>query len=142
MNYAATAKRVLKTIERAGKPITIVRPGTADGWTREYDPAQMRDKWTHPGAEEGDPDIVVYEDPATTPVEDSTSAVEDGYKADEIDGTMVQQGDRRYWVPAQGLTEPRTNDRLVDGADSLAIVSCKRVAPGPVVILYEVQCRG
>lgn len=142
MNYAATAKRVLKTIERAGKPIAIVRPGTAEGWTREYDPAQMRDKWTHPGAEEGDPDVVVYEDPATTPGEDSTSAVEDGYKADEIDGTMVQAGDRRYWVPAQGLAEPRTIDRLVDGSDSLAIVSCKRVAPGPVVILYEVQCRG
>lgn len=161
MNYAATAKRVLKTIERAGKPITIVRPGTAEGWTREYDPAQMRDKWTHPGVEEGDPDIVVYEDPATTPiedntsavedgyvdpattpVEDATSAVEDGYNASEIDGTMVQAGDRRYWVPAQGLAEPRTIDRLVDGSDSLAVVSCKRVAPGPVVILYEVQCRG
>lgn len=142
MNYAATAKRVLKTIERAGKPITIVRPGTAEGWTREYDPAQMRDKWTHPGEEEGDPDVVVYEDPATTPIEDSTSAVEDGYKSEEIDGTMVQAGDRRYWVPAEGLAEPRTIDRLVDGSDSLAIVSCKRVAPGPVVILYEVQCRG
>lgn len=142
MNYTATAKRVLKTIERAGKPITIERPGTAEGWTREYDPAQMRDKWTHPGAEEGDPDIVVYDDPATTPVEDNTSAVEDGYNASEIDGTMVQAGDRRYWVPAQGLAEPRTIDRLVDGSDSLAIVSCKRVAPGPVVVLYEVQCRG
>lgn len=142
MNYTATAKRVLKTIERAGKPITIVRPGTAEGWTREYDPAQMRDKWTHHGAEEGDPDIVVYVDPATTPVEDNTSAVEDGYNASEIDGTMVQAGDRRYWVPAEGLAEPRTIDRLVDGSDSLAIVSCKRVAPGPVVILYEVQCRG
>lgn len=142
MNYTATAKRVLKTIERAGKPITIVRPGTAEGWTREYDPAQMRDKWTHAGAKEGDPDIVVYEDPATTPVEDNTSAVEDGYNASEIDGTMVQAGDRRYWVPAEGIAEPRTIDRLVDGSDSLAIVSCKRVAPGPVVILYEVQCRG
>ena len=142
MNYAATAKRVLKTIERAGKPITIVRPGTADGWTREYDPTKMRDKWTHPGAEEGDPDIVVYEDPATTPIEDTTSAVEDGYTASETDGTMVQAGDRRYWVPAEGLAEPRTIDRLVDGSDSLAIVTCKRVAPGPVVILYEVQCRG
>lgn len=142
MNYTATAKRVLKTIERAGKPITIERPGTAEGWTREYDPAQMRDKWTHPGAEEGDPDIVVYDDPATTPVEDATSAVEDGYNASEIDGTMVQAGDRRYWVPAEGLAEPRTIDRLVDGSDSLAIVSCKRVAPGPVVVLYEVQCRG
>ena len=142
MNYAATAKRVLKTIERAGKPITIVRPGTAEGWTREYDPAQMRDKWTHPGAKEGDPDVVVYEDPATTPIEDTTSAVEDGYKADEIDGTMVQQDDRRYWVPASGLSEPRTIDRLTDGSDSLAVISCKRVAPGSVVLLYEVQCRG
>lgn len=142
MNYAATAKRVLKTIQKNGKAIKIVMPGTAEGWTREYDPAQMRDKWTHPGAEEGDPDIVVYEDPATTPVEDNTSSVEDGYNASEIDGTMVQAGDRRYWVPAEGLAEPRTIDRLVDGSDSLAIVSCKRVAPGPVVVLYEVQCRG
>lgn len=137
MNYAATAKRVLKTIERAGKPITIVRPGTAEGWTRSYDPGEMRDKWTN-----DETGVVVYEDPATTPVEDVTSAVEDGYTTQEADGTMVLAGDRRYWVPAEGLAEPRTIDRLEDGADSLAIVSCKRVAPGPVAILYEVQCRG
>lgn len=141
MNYAATAKRVLNTINKNGKPVSIVRPGSAEGWTREFDPAQMRDKWTRPG-EEGEPDIVVYEDPATTPIEEKTSAVEDGYRSDEIDGTMVQQGDRRYWVPAQRLSEPRTIDRLVDGSDRLSIVSCKRIAPGPVVLLYEVQCRG
>lgn len=142
MNYVAGAKRVLKTIEKNGKPITIVRPGTAEGWTRSYDPGEMRDRWTKPGENPGDPDIVVYEDPATTTIEDETSAVEDGYTAQEADGTMVLAGDRRYWVPARGLAEPRTIDRLVDGSDSLAVVSCKRVAPGPVVLLYEVQCRG
>lgn len=142
MNYTATASRILKTIQKNGKAIKIVRPGSATGWVQSYDPAKLQDKWTHAGENPGDPDIVVYEDPATTPIEDNTSAVEDGYNASEIDGTMVQAGDRRYWVPASGLSEPRTIDRLTDGSDSLAIISCKRVAPGSVVLLYEVQCRG
>lgn len=141
MNYTATASRILKTIQKNGKAIKIVRPGSATGWVQSYDPAKLQDKWTHAGENTGDPDIVVYVDPATD-TENAAYAVEDGYKADEIDGTMVQQDDRRYWVPASGLSEPRTIDRLTDGSDSLAIISCKRIAPGSVVLLYEVQCRG
>lgn len=141
MNYTATASRILKTIQKNGKAIKIVRPGSATGWVQSYDPAKLQDKWTHAGENPGDPDIVVYADPATD-TENAAYAVEDGYKADEIDGTMVQQDDRRYWVPASGLSEPRTIDRLTDGSDSLTIISCKRIAPGAVVLLYEVQCRG
>lgn len=137
MNYEATAVKVAKSIEKAGKPVTIRRVGSAEGWTREYDPAVLRDKWTN-----NTTGTVVYVDPSTNPAEEHTQAVEGNYSAAEIDGTMVLRGDRQYLVPAQEIAQPGAGDRLIDGSDDLQVINCKRISPGTVLVLYEVQCRG
>jgi hypothetical protein len=141
MNYAATAARIIKKIAKYGKTIWIRTPGTADGWTKEYDPAYGGDKWTNDETHD-----VVYVDPATTPVDNRTKGVEMDYTVKEIDGEMIKQGDRRFYIGAD-ITKPEPQNRVILGSTSsptedLAVISCKRIAPGDTVLLYEVQCRG
>jgi hypothetical protein len=141
MSYAATAARVVKKIAKKGKTITLRLPGTAEGWTREYDAAYGGDKWTN-----DETHAVVYVDPATTLVDYPTKGVEDGYKVSEVDGEMIKQGDRRLYIGAD-VPEPEPQNHILVGDVSapdadLVVIDCKRVAPGETSLLYEVQCRG
>jgi hypothetical protein len=80
--------------------------------------------------------------PAGDPVDDACVFVELEYAHDEIDGTLVQATDRKLLVSTAGLTAAPTPEcQLVIGPLPLEIVSVKPLAPGGLVLLWEVQAR-
>lgn len=119
------AQRALAMIERArakgrASDVVLSRLGTPGG----YNPDTGR---VEPGS-----------DPATY----AASGVKDGYKQADIDGTLVQQGDQRIYIPAQGFTRPESGETLtVDGAQC-NVVGVSVIAPGATDILYIAQVRG
>lgn len=64
-------------------------------------------------------------------------AVFNAYKAKDIDGEIIRQGDKQCLIAgAVGAREI-----IVDGADQYAIVSIEVVQPGDTLILSKVQVR-
>ena len=69
-------------------------------------------------------------------------AVVTEFQAQEIDGTLVQSGDRKYLIAAEGLTvTPTPSCRVVDGAEILEVLSVTRTSPGGVDVIYSAHCR-
>lgn len=69
-------------------------------------------------------------------------ALETAYKQNEIDGTIIQVGDKRFLIASASLTVlPKTSDILIDGNDQYKIQSVSQVNPGNVPILYKLQVR-
>jgi hypothetical protein len=78
---------------------------------------------------------------APTVTEHPVDVVEDEYNANEIDGTFVLVGDRKFLMTA--VVTPSIGDDLVVGADTLSIVApVIPLQPGSVAIMYTVNCRG
>ncbi len=64
------------------------------------------------------------------------------FRADQIDGTLIQSGDRRYIVAAEGMTvTPTPENLLADGSEILEIVSIGRVSPGGTPVIYKIHAR-
>ena len=61
------------------------------------------------------------------------------YKTGEIDGTLIQRGDRKILLAAE--VAPTPADRIVDGGIEFAVVDVVTIAPGPEVVLFKVQAR-
>lgn len=61
------------------------------------------------------------------------------YKTGEIDGTLIQRGDRKILLAAE--VAPTPADRIVDGGTEFAVVNVEAIAPGPEVLLFKVQAR-
>ena len=122
-------------ITEYGKAISICRPGSNVLYTKSYDYAQSRWKWTLIA----EPHTVVYTDPATSPVDLPGYAIETRYEQNEIDGTVVQANDRRFKVV--GFTDLTTSDKLIIGSTILNIINVRPYQPGSVILLYELQCR-
>lgn len=100
-----------------GQDMLLVRPG--DG--QSYDPVLGR---------------------TSTAADETFSAkgVIVDYSNQEIDGTVVQVGDRK--VILQAVERPKPNDRLKVGAEAAwNIVSWKEVAPAGLALIYELQVR-
>lgn len=117
-NYANTAATATRLLGRFGQRATLHRdtPGS-------YDPATgsvgtVRQSW-----------------PAVVAITE--------YAQRDIDGTLVQQGDRRILMNPRMTQAPRSGDvlELADGT-RLALVSVTTHAPAGVAVLYEGQARG
>lgn len=139
MNYAGLRGRSASLIRKMGKPVTLRVPGDSSLWAPGYD--EQGDYWTRTEA----PFDVVRVNPIV-PVDWGAYAVEDRYERAEIDGTLVQAQDRRFWVSgidAAGavLPRPETTHVLIVSGTELKIVTVKPVEPGPVAVVYEVQAR-
>lgn len=62
------------------------------------------------------------------------------YAAKQVDGTMIQQGDKQVMI-ADLATAPDNDDILIDGSDEYAIVHVGAIQPGDTPILYKLQVR-
>jgi hypothetical protein len=65
------------------------------------------------------------------------------YRQDQIDGTLIRQGDRRIYIaPDLGMV-PKTGDTvtLAEGA-VLNVVASRPLSPAGTVLLHDVQVRG
>lgn len=59
-----------------------------------------------------------------------------------IDGTMIQRGDKKVILSAQGLTvTPDVGDALTAGTTRRSVVSVKAIAPADFVVAYVLQVR-
>lgn len=119
------AQRALSMIQRAkakgrASDVSLTRPGTPGTYNPET------------GKVEG----------ATEPKDHKSIGVKIGYDQRDIDGTAIQQGDQKLYVPAQGFIRPVSGEQITVGADVYNIVSVEVLAPGDTDILYTIQIRG
>ena len=111
-DYAEEAALAVEMIAEFGRDVTLIA---------EVNEGSRRD-----------PDIRRVPTPAKTVV---TS-----YRSSQIDGSLIQMGDRLYLFDA---TTPVTTDmRVLDGDGDYAIQSVEPVRLGEPVVLYKCQVRG
>jgi hypothetical protein len=59
-----------------------------------------------------------------------------------IDGTMIQRGDKKVVLSAQGLTVvPDVGDAMTAGTTRRNVISVKAIAPADIVVAYVLQVR-
>ena len=76
----------------------------------------------------------------STDTETQINALVQNYPRGLIDGTLIQQNDRKVLLSATG-SRPTTADTLEVEGVSHAIVSVREIAPSGVALYYEVQAR-
>lgn len=108
---AATARRLLREY---GREMVLRQPGEASG--PDWDPT--------PGQ----------------PIDTPFIGVQSKYSAMEIDGSLIQQQDRKIFVEALD-TVPTQSMVLVDRGQILQIISVTTIEPGDGPILYTLQVR-
>lgn len=72
----------------------------------------------------------------------TTIGVKVGYEQSDIDGTLIQRGDQRVYIPALGFTRPATNESLTVGGKTCTVIGVEVVAPGDADVLYVIHARG
>jgi len=72
----------------------------------------------------------------------SASGVEFEYNQREVDGALIQSGDRRVLIAPSLGTMPQSGDVITLGAYRLEVVESRPLQPAGVVVLHEVQARG
>ena len=85
-------------------------------------------------------------DPATGSVSNTETlqngtAVELDYNVSEIDGVLIQRGDKKLLVSVSGIVAIEPNDTCSLGAALYIVKNVKPLSPGGIVLLYEVQVR-
>lgn len=140
MNYTAMRDNtVIPMLTKYGKPITIVRAAASPtGWTKSFDGGLGCWKWTNDDTGE-----VVYTDPTVSPVPVTlaTVGVEKPFKQEEIDGSVVIEGDRRFVMA--GNVQPLVGDTMqIDSStDVVRVQDAKRIAPALVTLAWLVHAR-
>jgi len=81
-----------------------------------------------------------WDAPAGAPSETELPALVSDFPQSMIDGTLIQQGDRRVMMSARG-PKPTTADKLVIGAVTYRIISVRETGPSGVPLYYMVQAR-
>lgn len=120
--YDRMSATALRLIERFGQTITL-----RDTVPGEYDP------------------VTGGSTPETT-VDQPAQAILQDYAIQQAgmsyaEGTVIQQGDKKILVAAQGLTPPQlTTTVLADGA-TWTIVNIKEINPAGTPLVYELQGR-
>ncbi|MRW82887.1 hypothetical protein GJ698_02130 [Pseudoduganella sp. FT26W] len=122
-DYAKAAARADASLRRKGGVVTLRRevPG-------EYDP------------EIGGPG-------AGTVTEYAGTGVKLNYNQDDVDGTLIKQGDQQLLLsPLQrdgaSMPTPTTSDTLLVGAKAYAIANVIDLQPTDTSVLYTLQLRG
>jgi len=105
----------LKVIQRFGKSFTLVYSTRG-----AYDPATGT--------------------AAATETTKSVKGIVEEYSQSEIGG-VVQAGDVKITIPAEGLTEPQSDDRLRDGTDEYQVVHVEPIGSVTAPVLYQIQAR-
>lgn len=81
-------------------------------------------------------------DPTESATDYSITAVEESFRAEQRDGSVVEANDQKFLVAADGLAiEPEPDDEIVDGSVVWKIISVETVAPGDATILHKVHVR-
>jgi hypothetical protein len=68
-------------------------------------------------------------------------AVFTDYKLSEIDGTKIQNGDKKVIISASAEVEAGVGDEIVDGEQVYKIIARQDIAPGDKAIIYKYQVR-
>lgn len=68
-------------------------------------------------------------------------AVVTEYKLSEIDGTKIQNGDKKVIVSANAEVQAGVGDEIVDGGEVYKIIARQDIAPGNKAIIYKYQVR-
>lgn len=127
---------IVPLIEKYGKAVYIRRPGTNVLYNKIWSQSESRYYWQLIAS----PYTIVYIDPATSPVDLPGNAIEVKYEQNEIDGTTIKAGDRRFKIA--DIASITTADKLIVGSSTiLNIISVKPTQPGDVTLIYELQCR-
>lgn len=80
--------------------------------------------------------------PTILPVQYPCTAARLEYADSSIDGTMIQAGDRMFYVSTSGVSiEPGTADRFSFDSEDYEIIKVKPLSPAGVVVFWEVQAR-
>jgi hypothetical protein len=58
----------------------------------------------------------------------------------EVDGGLIQAGDRWFLIAADGLSITPSS-KITDGSQDYAVISVNEIKPADVAILYKLQCR-
>lgn len=59
------------------------------------------------------------------------------FKANEIDGTIVQADDKKLLTTSAVTVQ----NKITDGAHTYSVVSVETIKPGPTAVLYKAQLR-
>lgn len=81
-----------------------------------------------------------WDTPAGAPTEHQVNALVSDYPQSMIDGTLIQQGDKRIMLSAVG-PRPEVNWRVIDRGISYAIMMIREIGPSGVALYYELQGR-
>lgn len=57
------------------------------------------------------------------------------------EGTVIQQGDKKILVAAQGLTPPQLTTTVIADGENWTIVNIKEINPAGTPLVYELQGR-
>jgi hypothetical protein len=115
MDYAAKASAADRMIRAYGAAATVTTVATA------YNPATGST--------------------AETPTTQDVQAVVFDYPADMIDGSLILTTDKRAYVSAVGVTQPKQGDTFNWGGVAHKIISIKPLAPALINVLFDVQNR-
>lgn len=117
--YATMAATALSQINDKGRNVTVRSKGVTEG----YDVAT--DTYT-----------------AGTDSDVTAKALFTEYKTKDIDGEVIQRGDKKLLIAASSLSSaPTTETQIVDGSDVYSVIGVETVEPGDTAILYKVQVR-
>ncbi len=116
ISYSGLSVTVLKLISRFGQDVTITRRDQGS-----YDPLT-----------------------SSAPVTDTTSTgsgIVDQYQNDEIAGTLIQLGDIKMFIAANGISGIIAGDMVTFGSVKYKVISVKQINPAGTTLLYECQLR-
>jgi len=83
-----------------------------------------------------------WDAPTITKTEQSIEAVFLDYEQKYIDGTLIQAGDQRVFMPASGLnTYPQRESIISRGGDLWKVVNVSPLNPNGQNIMFELQVR-
>lgn len=94
---------------------------------------------THIGVSTYDVNTSTASQPA--PIVQNGYALNQIYEIHEIDGTLIQRGDKKIMLAVGGITAIDTGDTCVTGGVTYLVKNVQPFAPGGVVIFYYVQLR-
>lgn len=137
MNYTAIREDTVNPlIDKYGMDLTITRTVDVVGWVKSFDGGLGTYKWTNSVTGE-----VVYEEPSSRVTHISFRGIEVSYNQEDIDGTVIQQGDRRFYLT--GSEAPKVGDalRLSVTEEIVKIQKVTPVAPAGEVLLWKVNTR-
>lgn len=64
------------------------------------------------------------------------------YVQQDIDGTVIHQGDQRFLMASELLLRPEPGDQVLIDLQVFSVVSVKATEPAGITVIYDLQLRG